>query len=140
MLLASFFSREVQYFPCIFPFCNSLIHKEYLFQTLIGAADGGTAVGDGTYLNLYIGMGSRGLQTAVGRKRGIDLIADGIGISVGVGAADGGVGDVEALAVGGDGDARNLGNLQGRCRRGEANAVKVEQAGGAFALWNLIIK
>ena len=111
-----------------------LIDQVYLFQAVVGAADGGSAVGDGAHLAAHAGLGGGDLDDGLVGQRGIDLIADGVGEAVGVGAADGGGGDVELLAVGGDGDDGHDGGLAGEAWLGEAESVQVEEAFGALGL------
>ena len=108
------------------------IHKEYLFLSLIGAADGGTAVCNGSYLNLHIGMGGCGLQAGCGCERSIYLIADGIGIPILVGTADGGIGNLKSLAISGDGNLGHYGYVERNSLGRKTYSVQIEEAGGTL--------
>ena len=109
-----------------------LVHEEYLFLALIGGTNGYPAVRDGSYLNFHIRMGGCSLQAGCGRERSINLIADGIGISVLVGTADGGIGNLKTLAISGDGNLGHYGYVERNSLRRKTYSVQIEEAGGAL--------
>lgn len=88
-----------------------LVYQEKLCLALVGGFDGGTPLNDGAYLELHAGHVGRGLQLAALQQAAVDLVAVLLGKAVLGIEADGRRGDVQPLAVGGDGDLRYDGSL-----------------------------
>ena len=84
-----------------------LIDQEDLGLALVGGLDGGAALDNRTDIELHARHVRRSLQLHTGLDWTIELIADLVGITVLVGEADGRIGDVQLLAIGGDGDLRH---------------------------------
>ena len=77
-------------------------------------------------------MGGCGLQAGCGCERSINLIADGIGIPILVGTADGGIGNMKTLAISGNGNLRHHGDVERNSFRRETYSMKIKEADGTL--------
>ena len=86
-----------------------LVDQEDLGLALVGRFDGGATLHDGADVEIHARYVRRSLQLHTSLDRTIELIADLVGIAVLIGEADGRIGDVQLLAIGGDGHLRHKG-------------------------------
>ena len=120
----------------------TLINQINLLQAFVLARHRCTAFHNGAYLEGYAwvlvahsGSRSSDFDFRACLQRGIHLIADGIGEAVLVRAANRRVGNVQALAIGGDRHLWHHGHVHNLSRLREANAMKVKES--LRALWLL---
>ena len=105
------------------------VDEEYLGLAVVGGLDGGATFDDGADLELdgIWSLFTGGLQLRAGLKRSVELVVVALGIAIGVGGHQRTLGDVQLLAVSGDGDSGHKGNRLG-ISLGKSDAVEVEES------------
>ena len=84
-----------------------LVDEEHFLFSLVSGSDGGTAIGDGTDLELHFWVVRGSLQNGISLQGTIDLIVIYLCVAGIVAAEDGRFGDIEGLAIDSNRDLRN---------------------------------